>query len=96
MIPGKNLALDRPGLRSLKTVEDVVRWLIDLVKVLDENHATLVDHLINGGFRTEKWREVQATAADVTAGKADAVGQLMLQHSTDGITWNTIELSKAP
>lgn len=91
----KELPINRVGLRDVKTVGEVVVWLNDLVKVLDEHYALLKNEFENGGLKTENWRRIQATATDVTAGYASTVGDLILQHSNDGITWTTVDTAKS-
>lgn len=76
--------IDTATLRSLKTVKDVQRWLINYTTAMDKYFRLLKDTIDNFGMGTADWDVRQATAADVTDGNAQVAGNLIAIHKENG------------
>lgn len=83
----KKLAIDRISIKGLTSVKDIVLWLVDYVRALDNFYGLLRDHIESGGMGTPNWDVKEAKAADVTDGNANTVGDLMFKHKTTGSEW---------
>ncbi len=83
------ISFDRIGIDSIKDIDDVKIWLKSFMNEFDRWYAQLFDRIENGGYETKTWRVKEATAADVTAGKADTIGNLMEQRKISGV-WTTL------
>lgn len=78
------IAIDRSSIENMKNIDDVKQWLRRFVNNLDEWVDSVYDNIENGGFGTPNWDVREATAADVAAGNAAAVGNLITIHKTTG------------
>jgi len=81
----KNLGIDRVGVRKIFDFKSLQLWLDKLVVILDENYKLQRD-VVQGvtAAETPSWFIREANAADVTAGEARAVGNLIMEHKTNG------------
>ncbi len=69
---------------NIKTVEDVKQWLRTYGNDFDKWYTKLRNQLNNGGLSTNNWDIRESTTADVTAGDAQAAGNLIVIHKTNG------------
>lgn len=67
-----------------KKVIDYLRQLNDEIMI---GHRSIYDSIESGGMSTKSWSVREATAADVTAGDATAVGNLIVIHKTSGMKY---------
>lgn len=74
--------VDTAALRNLKTVADVQQWLINYTTAMDKYHRLLKDTIDNFGMGTADWDIREANTADVAAGKAETVGNLIIINKT--------------
>lgn len=81
----KTLGIDRVELKRVGTFEQLRLWLERLAIILEENYKLQRD-VVQGGTAAEtpNWLIREANAADVTAGEARAVGNLIMLHKTNG------------
>ena len=81
----KTLGIDRVGIKRLFTFKAIRIWLDKLVVILENNYRLQRD-VVQGGTAAEtpNWLIREATAADVTANEARAVGNLLIEHKTNG------------
>jgi len=80
----KTLPIDKMTLSRVTTVNELQAWLARFVRDLDLLWDDIYDQIENGGAGTPNWDIKEAKAADVTAGDANAVGDLMVKHKTTG------------
>lgn len=80
----RTLPIDRSAIRGLKSTADVVQWLESYVRALDGQYAKLRNTINNFGMGTANWDVREATDDDVTASKAQAAGNLIVTHKTNG------------
>ena len=78
----KTLVLPQPEL--IKNVDKgLLNYLRQLTDALHLEHRHIWDFAESGGASTPNWNVREATAADVTAGEAVAVGNLIIEHKTN-------------
>ncbi len=87
--PRKNAVLIPPD--NLKSVEDIQRYLRQFVDQLQKEFRLQRESNETRGAKTKSWRIKEAEAADVTAGKANAVGDLLIQRKVDGV-WTSVQV----
>ncbi len=75
---------DLAALDRIKSVEDVIEWLKKYNRDFLVLYKKLFNQIENGGASTANWNVREATAADVTAGKAKVAGDLIVEHKTNG------------
>ena len=89
----KSLYLNRSGIKKLSRFQELSpgdetglqEWLDKLVVILEENHKIVRDAIIGStAAETPNWFIREANAADVTAGRAKAAGNLIVIHKTNG------------
>ena len=81
----KTLGLDRVGIKRLFGFKELQIWLDRLVVVLDENYSLQRDFIQGGtAAETPNWIIRESNAADVTAGEARAVGNLIVVNKATG------------
>lgn len=82
----RKLGLDRIGIKKILTIADVRLYLDRMIVTLEENHKFVRDAIVGStAAETSNWKIREATAADVTAGEATAVGNLIVIHKTSGM-----------
>ena len=81
----KTLAIDRVGIKRITGFPILQIWLERLAITLEESFSIQRD-VVRGvtAAETPNWFIREATAADVTAGVARAVGNLIMEHRTNG------------
>lgn len=81
----RTLGLDRIGIKRILDFSTLRMWLDRVVMTLEENYR-LEREVVMGptAAETPNWFVREATAADVTAGNARAVGNLIVEHKTNG------------
>lgn len=81
----KTLGIDRVGIKRIFDFEALQLWLDRLSVILDENYRLQRD-VVQGGTAAEtpNWLIREANATDVAAGEARAVGNLIMEHKTNG------------
>ncbi|MCK5613403.1 hypothetical protein KAR91_66650 [Candidatus Pacearchaeota archaeon] len=81
----KTIGLDRAGIRQINDFGKLRIWLDRLVVTLEENYK-LQRNVTQGSTAAEtpNWFIREANAADVTANEALAVGNLIVEHKTNG------------
>ena len=81
----RKIGLDRPGIKLLFSWKALQIWLDRLVVDLEESYRLQRDVVMgNTAAETSNWFIREATAADVTASEARAVGNLIVEHKTNG------------
>ena len=80
----KSMQLDEVGIGRISVKDDSKSWLKRLLRRLDFIYRIMRDQIELGGTLTKNWEIREATAADVTAGDAAAVGNLIVRHKTNG------------
>jgi hypothetical protein len=84
----RKLKLDRPGIKVLFSWKALQIWLDKLVVALEESYQLQRDFVMgNTAGETSNWKIREATAADVTANQARAVGNLIVVNKTTGTKW---------
>jgi hypothetical protein len=78
------MELDRAGIEKLPAAEPVKAWLRRLVDTIEQKYKLIRDHAQAGGLETKNWRVREATARDVTDDNANAAGNLIVIHKTNG------------
>ena len=78
------MQLDEVGIGRISVKDDSKNWLKRLLRRLDFIYRIMRDQIELGGTLTKNWEIREATAADVTAGDAAAVGNLIVRHKTNG------------
>lgn len=81
----KTLGLDRAGIERLSDFPGLKIWLRKLTSDLERSYS-LQRNVVEGvtAAETPNWRIREANAADVTAGEARSVGNLITVHKTNG------------
>ena len=78
----KNLSLPQPEL--VKGIpKELTAYLRQLTDALHMEHRHIYDFAESGGASTPNWNMREATAADVTAGEAQAAGNLIIEHKVN-------------
>ena len=80
----KTIGLDKIGIESLSMPEKDKQYFRQLVGQLEQMHREMKEQAEAGGASTRNWEIREATAADVTAGSAAAVENLIVRHKTNG------------
>lgn len=81
----RTLGIDRVGIERMATVGDVQGWLRKFAVLLEDNYRLQLDAFLGStAAETPNWFVREATAADVTAGQARTVGNLLIEHKTNG------------
>ncbi len=81
----KTLGIDRVQIKRLFNFKDLQLWLDRLAVILEENYQLQRDVVLGStAAETPKWTIREANAEDVTAGEARAVGNLIMEHKTNG------------
>ncbi len=81
----KTLGIDRVGIRRIVGFRDLRLWLDRLSVILEENYRLQRDVVLGStAAETPNWFIREATADDVTASQARAVGNLIMEHKTNG------------
>ncbi len=76
---------DFTAIGRIKNIKDVKQWLEQYARDFDKWYKLLYDSIVGGTLaETRNWTIREATATDVTAGKAQAVGDLIVIHNTGG------------
>lgn len=81
----KTFGLDRVGIKRIFSFKELQIWLDRLIVTLEENYKLQRD-VVRGSTAAEtpNWFIREANAADVTAGEARAVGNLIMEHISTG------------
>ena len=81
----KTLSIDRAGIKRILDFSALQIWLDRLTVILEENYGLQRD-VVQGGTAAEtpNWRVREANATDVAASEARAVGNLIVEHKTNG------------
>lgn len=82
----KNLGFDRIGIRRIKDFIVLRRWLDKFVMQLIKAQREDRDAVEAGGAGTAKWKMKDANAADVAAGRAVKVGNLIFVHRATNVS----------
>lgn len=80
----KSMELDEVGIGRLPVKQETKDWLVRLLRKLDKIYRTQRDVIESGGMNTDNWEIREAEDADVTAGDAQAEGNLIVLHKTTG------------
>ena len=94
-LPKKMLLPDFNRLQTIAKTEfeeQLIQWMRSLYDMLQKDHEEILDFAEAGGWKTKNWRVQEAEAADVTAGNANAVNDLMEQQKVNDI-WITRRLN---
>ncbi len=81
----KKLGIDRVQIRRIFDFESLQDWLDKLTVILEDNYRLQRD-VAQGSTAAEtpNWFIRDATVADVTAGDAQSVGNLIVENKTTG------------
>lgn len=81
----KTLGIDRVGIKRLRDFPTLQIWLDKFVINLEENYK-LQSGVVSDStaVETTNWLIREATVADYIAGDARAVGNLIVEHKTNG------------
>ncbi len=90
-LPKKILLPNMGNLRAKAKTDferELLRWVQTLYDNLQKNHQEIFEFAEAGGWGLKSWRAKEADAADVAAGDANAVGDLLEQQKVSGV-WIT-------
>ncbi len=76
--------IDTTAIASLKTPADFRQWLKTYTRTMSRYHRLLKDTIDNFGMGTADWDIREANTDEVAAGKAEAVGNLIVINKTTG------------
>lgn len=81
---GKSISLPTPEQLVPDASPGLKNYLRKLTDALHTEHRHIWNFVESGGSSTANWNIREATAADVTAGQAQAVGNLIVEHKANG------------
>ncbi len=79
------------ALADTRFEDELIEYLKALHEVLQRQTRVVRTFVDTGGFKTATWRMKEGTTVDVADGKANAVGDLMLQRKIGGV-WQTSQI----